>query len=153
MPLFCEEFLICVNFSDRHLYLIDDNGLIIKWYLVAIPRFNPTYLPAYGEVISIEKNPHWYPTPKTRQHYLEKYGVELPVKVEPDNPLNALGAAVINIKFDSPEVNPLFKIHGTNEPDSIGKKVTSGCIRLHNQDILELIAIIKDKPTRVIFKR
>jgi len=152
-PLLSQEYLICVDFSERHLYLINGDGLVIKQYLVAIPYFVPNYLPAYGEVIAIEKNPYWYPTEKTRKHYLEKYGVELPRAVKPDDPLNAMGIAVIVIKFDSLDVNPLIRIHGTNDPDSIGKKITSGCIRLHNQDILDLIAIIEKSHTRVIFQK
>jgi lipoprotein-anchoring transpeptidase ErfK/SrfK len=154
LPLFCEDYLIRVDFSERKLFLVGDSGLIIATYPVAVPGFVPNYLPAYGIVTGIEKNPHWYPTERTRKHYLEAYGIELPKIVNPDDPLNAMGIAQIVIRFDDTmDVNPLIRIHGTNDEDSVGKRVTSGCIRLHNKDILELIGLIEGRQIRVIFDK
>ena len=153
LPLFSQDYLIRVDFSDRKLYLIDSTNVVVATYSVAIPGFVPNYLPAYGIVTAIEKHPHWYPTEKTRKQYLEAYEIVLPKVVEPDDPLNAMGIAQIVIKFDSPDVNPLYRIHGTNKEQSIGLKITSGCIRLSNKDILELIGIIEGKETRVAFEK
>ena len=152
LPLLCQDYLIRVDFSDYKLFLINEVGIIFAVYPVAIPSFSPNYLPVFGTMIKIEKRPHWYPTEKTRIHYLEMYGINLPKVVEPDDPLNAMGAVQIIIKFDSPDVNPLYRIHGTNDDGSIGKKATSGCIRMYNRDILELIKIIEDKQVRVLFE-
>jgi len=153
LPLFCQDYLIRVDFDEYKLFLINDVGIIIAAYPVAIPGFAPNYLPAYGVVAGIEKRPHWYPTEKTRTHYLEAYGIELPKIVEPDDPLNAMGMVQIIIKFDTMDVNPLIRIHGTNDDASIGRRVTSGCIRLHNKDILELIGLIEGKQVRVLFEK
>jgi len=153
LPLFCEEYLIRVVISEYKLFLINDVGIVIAAYPVAVPGFSPNYLPAFGTVTEIEKRPYWYPTEKTRKHYLETYGIELPKIVKPDDPLNAMGVVEIIIKFDSPDVNPLYRIHGTNDDASIGTKATSGCIRMHNKDILKLIEIIEGKQARVLFEK
>lgn len=49
---------------------------------------------------------------------------------------NPLGARALYI--DENGRDTLFKLHGTNEPDSIGMAVSSGCIRLLNQDVIHL---------------
>lgn len=153
LPLFCEEYLIRVDFSERKLFLINDVGIIVAAYPVAVPGFNPNFLPAYGTVTRVEKRPYWYPTEGTRQHYLKSHGTELPKVIKPDDPRNSLGVVQIIIKFDSPDINPLYRIHGTNDDNSIGTKSTRGCIRLHNKDILELIGLIEGKQVRVIFEK
>jgi len=152
LPLFPQDFLIRVDFDEYKLYLINDTGIILAAYPVAIPYFSPNYLPAYGNVTGIEKKPYWYPTEKTRLHYLEMHGIDLPKIVAPDDPRNAMGVVQIIIRFDSPDINPLYRIHGTNDDSSIGKKATSGCIRMHNKDILQLINYIDGKQVRVLFE-
>jgi lipoprotein-anchoring transpeptidase ErfK/SrfK len=49
---------------------------------------------------------------------------------------NPLGARALYLYRDG--VDTLYRIHGTNEPGSIGQSVSSGCIRLINQDIIDL---------------
>lgn len=50
-----------------------------------------------------------------------------------DNPLGARALDIFEGGRDT-----LYRLHGTNEPQSIGKAVSSGCIRLINQDIIDL---------------
>ena len=49
---------------------------------------------------------------------------------------NPLGARALYLYRDGHDT--FFRLHGTSEPDSIGKAVSSGCIRLFNQDIIDL---------------
>jgi lipoprotein-anchoring transpeptidase ErfK/SrfK len=51
----------------------------------------------------------------------------------PDNPLGARALYLWQGNKDT-----LFRIHGTNEPDTIGRSVSSGCIRMLNQDVIDL---------------
>lgn len=51
----------------------------------------------------------------------------------PDNPLGARALYLFENGRDT-----LYRIHGTNEPWSIGRAISSGCIRLFNQDIIDL---------------
>ncbi len=50
-----------------------------------------------------------------------------------ENPLGARALYLYRDKHDT-----FFRLHGTNEPESIGGAVSSGCIRLFNQDIIDL---------------
>ncbi|MFN4256050.1 MAG: L,D-transpeptidase, partial [Saprospiraceae bacterium] len=77
------------------------------------------------------KWPDWSPPAAMR-----KRKPELPAFMAggPDNPL---GARAIYLG------SSLYRIHGTNEPSSIGEAASSGCIRMHNADVSELYAHVK----------
>ena len=55
---------------------------------------------------------------------------------QPGGPDNPLGARALYLFADGRDT--LYRIHGTNEPHTIGKAVSSGCIRMLNQDVAEL---------------
>lgn len=133
------SFLIKVKISELKLYLIEYKGDILKIYPIAGPRFGKYRYPLVGFVKGVEINPYWYPTEKTRRDAW-KQGKRLPKVVSP-GPNNPLGIAMIKINWEN--WGEPVAIHGTNDPSSIGKRVTRGCIRLRNNDILELIRLIK----------
>lgn len=56
------------------------------------------------------------------------------------------------LTFKTPNVDPLILIHGTNEPQSIGQRASSGCIRMHNDDVVALAEMINEKRTYVLFE-
>lgn len=58
------------------------------------------------------------------------------VNGQPGGPANPLGARALYLFADGKDT--LYRIHGTNEPRSIGKAVSSGCIRMLNEDVAEL---------------
>ncbi|HWG04540.1 MAG TPA: L,D-transpeptidase family protein [Beijerinckiaceae bacterium] len=70
--------------------------------------------------------PGWTPPPEMRER--QPY---LPIHMDggPDNPL---GARALYLG------NSLYRIHGTNQPETIGKNVSSGCIRMMNEDVIDL---------------
>jgi len=140
------EILVLVKLSEKRLFLFKD-GVEIASYPVAVPKSNLYHRPTEGELIKIIVNPAWYPTEKTRNYYLKTKGVELPKIVPPTDPRNAMGAAKLIIKFNG--VSEPIRIHGTNDPNSIGKRITRGCIRLRNKDILNLINLIKNQRIKV----
>jgi lipoprotein-anchoring transpeptidase ErfK/SrfK len=63
-----------------------------------------------------------------------------------DNPLGARALYLFNGSKDS-----MFRIHGTNEPDTIGQAVSSGCIRMLNADVIDLYGRV-NKGTRVVVR-
>ena len=63
-----------------------------------------------------------------------------------DNPLGARALYLFNGKKDT-----MFRIHGTNEPDTIGQAVSSGCIRMLNADVIDLYSRVA-KGTRVVVR-
>ena len=54
---------------------------------------------------------------------------------------NPLGARALYLFQDNKDT--LFRIHGTNEPKSIGQAVSSGCIRMLNADVIDLYRRVK----------
>lgn len=144
-----QVYSIEVNISEKKLFLIKDKEKM-KEFPIAVPSGNYFALPLIGEVSKIIYNPVWYPTEATRRDYFARKGVELPRIVRADDPRNALGKVNFIIKFQG--FTGLIRIHGTNEPESIGKKITRGCIRLYNEDAVELAEIIRGIKTTVCFK-
>lgn len=71
---------------------------------------------------------------------------------QPGGPDNPLGARALYLFADGKDT--LYRIHGTNEPQTIGKAVSSGCIRMLNQDVAELFdrvntgTIVKVRPSQ-----
>ena len=78
--------------------------------------------------------PRWAPTPNMIAAMPERYG---PVRGGmPGGIENPLGARALYLHRDGAETN--YRIHGTNEPDTIGSAVSSGCIRMFNHDVVDL---------------
>jgi lipoprotein-anchoring transpeptidase ErfK/SrfK len=65
----------------------------------------------------------------------------------PDNPL---GARALYL-YDESGRDTLYRIHGTNEPETIGREASSGCIRMRNVDVIDLYARVALN-TKVIVK-
>lgn len=127
------------NKKELTLYLGDQK---IKTYPVAVPKAWIKKKYGEGKVESIIFNPWWYPTKKTRRAILEEEGVELPKKIPPGHPLNAMGKVKIGLSYTFNGVK-IYRIHGTNKPWLVGRTVSRGCFRMHNNDILELTRFVK----------
>jgi lipoprotein-anchoring transpeptidase ErfK/SrfK len=115
---------IIVSTSERYLYYVLGNGQALR-YTIGVGREGHSF--SGVSTISAKREwPDWSPTPNIRKQHPELPGY---VKGGDQNPLGAralyLGAS-------------LYRIHGTNEPWKIGDAVSSGCIRLTNDDIIDL---------------
>lgn len=90
-------------------------------------------------VVNKRKDPTWWPPPSIR---VEK--PELPASVPP-GPDNPLGAFALDLGL------PLYRIHGTNRPYGVGRRVSHGCIRLYPEDIAALFAEVRvGTPVRIV---
>ena len=141
---------VSVNACKLRLYEEKENAcVLVKEYDVATPREGITDYPrGEGRVTSIELNPWWYPTEKTRESYLKKNKISLPKSVPPGDKLNAMGAGKLCLSHQTPQGDN-YRIHGTNDESSIGKRASRGCIRMRNADIKELIDLIKGGEIKV----
>lgn len=121
---------IVVNLPERRMYnYLLGTGRVLT-YPVGIGKLG--WNTPLGEltVIGMRKNPHWYvPASVMAEH--EKDGVTLP-KVVPPGPDNPLGSRAIRLS------SPSYLIHGTNEPEGVGKRSTAGCISMYPEDIRSL---------------
>ena len=116
---------IIVSFADRRIYKVLDKQRAIS-YPIAIPKGGASWsgsLPVSRKTV----NPSWTPTARMRRE-----NPKLPAYVPGGHPRNPLGVRALYLG------NTLYRIHGTNDPGSIGRAVSSGCIRLFNEDIKNL---------------
>ena len=120
---------IIVNTTERRLYLIQDGGTALK-YGIGVGRVGFTWA-GTTSVIAKKEWPDWTPPSQ-----MLKRRPDLPrfMKGGPENPLGAramyLGSS-------------LYRIHGSNEPETIGQAVSSGCFRLMNDDVIDLYSRVK----------
>ncbi|MBX5049960.1 L,D-transpeptidase [Rhizobium lentis] len=108
-------------------------------YPIAVGREGKQW---YGttRVVSKREHPEWRPTASMRQK-----NPRLPEVVKP-GPANPLGTRAIYL------ADGLLRIHGTNDPSSIGTNASSGCFRMYREDVEELYDMVQPG-TRVIVQR
>lgn len=135
------SYEIIVSFSDFMLHVFDRDGNEVFVAPVALPRHTPK-LPVDGQLAAIQRNPYWYPTAKLKAYILKKEGIVYPDAVPP-GPGNPMGKAKLSTVFSTPGSEQLSRIHGTNHPESIGKRASSGCIRMHNEDVIALCELLE----------
>lgn len=116
---------IIVSFSDRRLYLITKPGVAIT-YPVAVPKGDARWQ-GVTSVSSKRVNPPWTPTPD-----MLRENPRLPRWVPGGHPMNPLGIRAMYLGSSA------YRIHGTDAPWTIGQAVSHGCIRMTNQDVLDL---------------
>lgn len=120
---------IVINTKERRLYYILGQGQAIR-YGIGVGRIGFTW--AGVTAVSAKREwPDWTPPPQ-----MLKRRPDLPrhMRGGPDNPLGAramyLGSS-------------MYRIHGSNEPETIGQAVSSGCFRLVNDDVIDLYSRVK----------
>ena len=123
---------IVVNIPERRLYLVLDGARALR-YAVGVGRSEALNFRGSAVIGRKEKWPRWTPTATmlaTIPRY-RPYAGGMPGGIG-----NPLGARALYLYRDGKDT--YFRLHGTNEPDSIGHAVSSGCIRLFNHDIIDL---------------
>lgn len=113
------RFSIVVDKSQNRL-LVTENDQFFKMYTVATGKDNSTPVGAFKITTKLE-HPVWY-----------KEGAVVPA----NSPENILGTRWMGLD------KPGYGIHGSVDPSDMGKQVTAGCIRMRNEDVEELYAIV-----------
>lgn len=119
---------IVVNTRERRLYYTLGNGRAIK-YGVGVGRDGFTWSGTH-RVSRKAEWPGWTP-PKVMIRREARKGRKLPAYM-PGGPDNPLGARALYIG------STIYRIHGTNQPWTIGQAMSSGCIRMANDDVIHL---------------
>ena len=115
---------VIVDTANTYLYLVLGNGQAMR-YGIGVGREGFTWA-GVQKVARKAEWPNWYPPAEmiARQPYLPR--------VTLGGPGNPLGARALYLGTSE------YRIHGTNDPTTIGKTVSSGCIRLTNEDVMDL---------------
>ncbi len=133
---------IIVDTSERRLYHVLPKGKAMK-YGVGVGRDGFQWAGTHRITRKAEW-PGWTPPPQMRARE-RRAGRILPAHM-PGGPNNPMGARALYIG------STLYRIHGTTEPWTIGSEVSSGCIRLANEDVIHLYNNVK-VGSRIVVKR
>jgi lipoprotein-anchoring transpeptidase ErfK/SrfK len=128
---------IIISAQDRFLYFVEGGGRAIR-YGVGVGRQGFAWS-GVAAVKNKQEWPDWYPPKEmiARQAELRRQLSELQSGLGmPGGPHNPLGARAMYLWQGNKDT--LYRIHGTFEPWTIGQKVSSGCIRMINQDVIDL---------------
>jgi lipoprotein-anchoring transpeptidase ErfK/SrfK len=129
---------IIIDTGQKFLFYVLEGGEAIRMGVgVGREGFGWTGVVQVGDM---QENPKWFPPPDmvARQPELAKYVAE----GMPGGEGNPLGVRAIYLYDDSGK-DTLYRIHGTIEPWSIGLNVSSGCIRMLNENVTELYALVQ----------
>jgi len=126
---------IIIDTPNTHLYLVLGNGKALR-YGVGVGREGFTWS-GMERVTRMLEWPDWTPPEEmiVRQPYLPRFMA--------GGETNPLGARALYLG------NTIYRIHGTNQPSTIGTFVSSGCIRMTNEDVMDLYRRVK-VGTRVV---
>lgn len=122
---------LVVDPAHRYLYLVLGSGRALR-YGIGVGREGFAWA---GVAIVGRKAPWPRWTPPKEMIARDPFAAEWPDGM-PGGPKNPLGARALYLYADG--VDTLYRIHGTNQPGSIGQAVSSGCVRLLNTDIIDL---------------
>ena len=115
--------------------------LVAEYPVGTAVRGLETYPTGLGMVTGIFFNPWWHPTPYSRQVFRAR-GIILPAAVPPGDPLNYMGPFKIALSHRTWK-GAIYRIHGNNNPQRVGRRVTGGCFVMNNDDGLALAHKIK----------
>ncbi len=116
---------ILVSFGDRRLYYMLGKGQAVS-YPIAIPKPEARWA-GVSFVSNKTVNPIWTPTEDMRRE-----NPKLPAFMPGGHPRNPLGVRALYVG------STMYRIHGTDAPWLIGEEVSHGCVRLLNEDIIDL---------------
>jgi lipoprotein-anchoring transpeptidase ErfK/SrfK len=128
---------IVINPAEKHLYLVTGKNQAMR-YGIAVGRAGFQWS---GEALITNRNPWptWTPPPEMIERKPELIKWE---KGQPGGPENPLGARALYLTTNGVDYG--YRIHGTPEWFSIGKNASSGCIRMINQDVIDLYERVPD---------
>jgi len=124
---------IVIDTDARYLYYVMPNNKAIR-YGVTVGEEAQAWS-GVAKIARMAEWPDWIPT----QGEHERLG-KLPARVEggPHNPMGARALYLFQGNKDT-----LFRVHGTNQPEYIGQAISSGCIRMTNEDVIDLYNRVK----------
>jgi lipoprotein-anchoring transpeptidase ErfK/SrfK len=127
---------IVINTAERRLYLVQNNGTALR-YGIGVGRVGFTWK-GTRKVTDKREWPSWTPPAQ-----MLKRRPDLP-RYMPGGIDNPLGARALYLG------GTLYRIHGSNEPETIGQAVSSGCFRMTNDDVVDLYNRVRVGTTVIV---
>lgn len=117
---------LVINLAEMRVYYFKNQGQAPQTYPISIGREGLQTPTGSTKIVRKKAGPTWRPTPRMREEH-----PELPEAVGP-GPENPLGTHALYLGWSQ------YLMHGTNKPYGVGRRVSSGCIRLYPEDIKTL---------------
>src|SRR5215472_8101532 len=128
---------IVIKTNERHLYYVLGNGKAVR-YLVGVGKAGKRWS-GTTSISGKYRRPDWSPPKEVKRDK-----PKIPDLIKGGSPRNPMGEAALTLSGGE------YAIHGTNMPGSVGGFVSYGCIRMYNQDILDLYARVSVGTTVVV---
>jgi lipoprotein-anchoring transpeptidase ErfK/SrfK len=116
---------VVIRISERRLYLVNGDGTAIR-YPVAVGRPGKQWVGA-TQIDGKYVQPAWSPPREVKRD-----NPRIPNLIAGGSPRNPMGVAAMTLAGGE------YAIHGTNRPSSVGTYASYGCVRMYNQDIVDL---------------
>jgi lipoprotein-anchoring transpeptidase ErfK/SrfK len=123
---------ILIDTDERYLYYVLPGSKAIR-YGVTVGEEALAWS-GVARIGRMAEWPSWTPTPEIKKR------LPVPNYVEP-GPANPMGARAMYLYEGNKDT--LYRIHGTNQPEYIGQAISSGCIRLTNENVIDLYSRVK----------
>jgi lipoprotein-anchoring transpeptidase ErfK/SrfK len=123
---------IVIDSDARYLYYVMDGGKAIRYGVTVGEEAL-----AWSGVAKIQRKAEW-PTWTPTEEIKKRMDVPNFVSGGPQNPMGARALYLYEGNKDT-----LYRIHGTNQPEYIGQAISSGCIRMTNEDVIDLYNRVK----------
>lgn len=135
---------IVINIAEMRMYYYPEGSNSVMTFPIGIGKVGKTIPMGHTSITRKTVNPTWTPPDDIRAFNREQ-GIELPYSMGP-GPDNPLGPYAIYLKL------PTFLIHSTIFPESIGRRASFGCIRMHESDIKQFFPIVAAKtPVDIVY--
>jgi lipoprotein-anchoring transpeptidase ErfK/SrfK len=129
---------IVIDPDNRFLYFVQANGKAIR-YGVTVGEEAQGWS-GVAKIGQMTEWPSWTPTAGEHQRLDNLPSGRLPDHM-PGGPANPMGARAMYLYANGKDT--LYRIHGTNQPEYIGQAISSGCIRLTNENAIDLFSRVK----------
>ncbi len=126
---------IVVNVSEMRMYYYPEGSNTVMTFPIGIGKVGKTIPLGNTSITRKTVNPTWIP-PEDIREFNKQQGIELPYVMGP-GPDNPLGPYAIYLRV------PTYLIHSTIFPESIGRRASFGCIRMHESDIKQFFPIVQ----------
>jgi lipoprotein-anchoring transpeptidase ErfK/SrfK len=133
---------ILVDSDNHYLYFVQEGGKAIRYGVTVGEEAQ-----AFSGVARIGRMAEWPTWTPTADIHKRIEGLPTTVPGGIDNPLGARALYLYQGNRDT-----IFRIHGTNQPEYIGSSISSGCIRMLNEDVIDLYARVKQGAVVVVLE-
>jgi lipoprotein-anchoring transpeptidase ErfK/SrfK len=148
VPTTSQRYSLKIGTSQCRLWLYEEQAggqKLIKEYPVGTVKVGLKQFPlGKGCITDIDFAPVWRPTAYSRWFFANKLGINLPGTVAFGHKLNFMGQFRISLSHSVPGKGQVYRIHGVRpgEEKYVGTRVSGGCIRMRNEEGLEIARMV-----------